>query len=85
MKELKTIHGETFLVEDGGHRGTTYKRLILGIESKMTLFKNDNPFDLRKENIVVYDTRSEFIGTHRVVSIAIGHCGREKCNERLSR
>ena len=45
----------------GGHRGATYKKLILGIESKITLFKNDNPFDLRKENIVIYDTRSEFI------------------------
>jgi len=90
MKELKTIHGVTFIVDDedyekakeyrwrllrdkrnkrcqvvmysgrkGGLEGTSYKKLILGLGSKWTLFKNDNPLDLRKENIMVFDTRKE--------------------------
>ena len=93
MKELLTIQGETFLVDDEdyekakkyrwakktdrerfhivtyetiegfSYRGISYKRLILGIGSKMTLYKNDNPLDLRRENILVFDTRSEFISS----------------------
>jgi hypothetical protein len=83
MKELKTIHGETMLVDDEDyekakqyrwrvsyaygrgqvHTSTlpcfSYKKLILGLAGKMTLFKNDNPLDLRKENIMIFDTRSE--------------------------
>jgi len=47
----------------GVKRGTSYKKLILGLDSKMTLFKNDNPLDLRKKNIMIFDTRSEFIST----------------------
>jgi len=39
----------------------SYKELILGIKSKWTLYKNDNPFDLRRENIWVFDTRNECI------------------------
>lgn len=93
MKELKTIHGETLLVDDedyekakqyrwtikfdkklnrsqvftyaGEKRGFSYKRLILNTNSKMTLFKNDNPFDLRRENIMIFDTRSEFVSIMR--------------------
>jgi len=93
MKELKTIHGETILVDDedyenakqyrwtikfdkknnrkqiftyaGEKRGFSYKRLILNIDSKLTLFKNDNPLDLRKENIIIFDTISEFVSVIR--------------------
>ena len=42
-------------------RGTSYKKLILGLDSKMTLFKNNNPLDLRKKNIMVFNSKSEFI------------------------
>ena len=42
-------------------KAVSYKNLILGIKSKTTLFRNDNPFDLRRENIEIFDTRSEFI------------------------
>jgi hypothetical protein len=98
MRELKTIHGETFIVDDedyekakeykwsvhswkGHHTVITYfynkekhrsdscsyKKLILGIESKLTLHKNKNPFDLRRENILVFDTRSEHVkGLHEI-------------------
>ena len=41
-------------------KSATYKKLILGTGSKFTLQKNDNPFDLRKENIMVFDTKSEY-------------------------
>ena len=45
---------------NGKHYHTiTYKRLILGIEGKHTFYKNDNWLDLRKENILVFNTRSE--------------------------
>ena len=37
----------------------SYKKLILGLDSKMTLYKNDNPLDLRRENILVFDSQSE--------------------------
>ena len=47
--------------EAGWYRGVTYKKLILGLNSKMTLFKNDNPLDLRKENIMIFNTRSEYV------------------------
>ena len=88
MKKLKTIHGETILIDneyyekakqyrwttksdegrrhvvtcikvEGRHRNVSYKKLILGLGSKVTLYKNDNPLDLRRENIWVFDTRSE--------------------------
>ena len=39
----------------------SYKNLILGLNSKMTLFKNNNPLDLRRKNIIVFDTKSEYI------------------------
>jgi len=42
-------------------RGVSYKKLILGLGSKMTLHKNMNPMDLRRENILAFDTRSEYI------------------------
>ena len=86
MKELQTVHGETFLVDDEdyekakqyrwtlrtdsgrgdivtkieGFRRISYKRLILGLESKLTLYKNNNPLDVRKENLMVFDNRREF-------------------------
>ena len=86
MKELQTIRGETFIVDDEdyekakqyrwtvrvdegrprilttskGYSGSSYKKLILGLRGKFTLFKNDNYLDLRKENIMVFDTRSEY-------------------------
>jgi hypothetical protein len=91
MKELKTIHGETIIVDDDDYekakqfrwrlhfykkgkfqvetapraqddltKKISYKNLILGLESKITLFKNENPFDLRKENLLVFDSQGEF-------------------------
>ena len=86
MKELKTIRGETMLVDDqdyekakqykwminsstgkshvitwlkDANKPVSYKNLILGLGSKFTLYKNDNHLDLRRENIRVFDTRSE--------------------------
>ena len=90
MKELKTIRGETMIVDDEDyekakqykwyinmhkgrktvlhifynkekHRGgaITYKKLIMGIDAKLTLYKNDNPLDLRRENILEYNTLQE--------------------------
>jgi hypothetical protein len=53
------------------NKGITYKKLILGLTGKFTLFKNDNPLDLRKENIMVFDDRSEFVS-------AIGKIYRKK-------
>ena len=44
---------------DGWYRGISYKKLILNLGGKPTLFKNDNHFDLRKKNIIVFDTRKE--------------------------
>ena len=44
-------------------KGISFKKLILGINSKMTLHKNKNPFDLRRENILVFDSRSDYIST----------------------
>jgi hypothetical protein len=49
------------MVEGIPYRGVSYKRLILGMEAKWTLFKNGNPLDLRRENITVFNTASEFI------------------------
>jgi hypothetical protein len=46
--------------EEGWFRGISYKSLILGLGSKMTLHKNDNPFDLRRENIMAFDVESEY-------------------------
>ena len=91
MKELKTIHGEIFLVDDQDYekarqykwrlkhgknnrhqvitstrikdvyrKDISYKELILGLGSKMTLYKNNNFLDLRRENIMVFDNRREF-------------------------
>ncbi|MCL2596475.1 MAG: hypothetical protein FWD66_02190 [Paludibacter sp.] len=93
MKELKTIRGDKFLVDDEDyekaaqyrwtlitckgrrkvvtyHKFTdnpgksfiTYKSLILGLDLKWTMHKNDNPLDLRKENILVFKTRGECTG-----------------------
>jgi len=90
MKELQTIHGETFLVDDEDyekakqHKWTMtllngipnvitnnkshykpwknnilYKELILELESECLLFKNDNPLDLRRENIIIFDSKGE--------------------------
>ena len=88
MKKLKTIHGETIIIdyehyekakqyrwstksdegrlhvvtyikEEGRRKRVSYKKLILGLGSKVTLYKNDNPFDLRRDNIRVFDSRSE--------------------------
>ena len=56
------------------YKGVSYKRLILGLESKWTLFKNGNPLDLRKENIMVFNTISEFISV-------IGKRPKKKGNE----
>ena len=43
-------------------RVVSFKKLILGICSpKIALFKNDNSLDLRKENIFVFDSRSDFV------------------------
>ena len=39
----------------------SYKSLILGLGAKMTLFKNNNPLDLRKENIMAFDTKGELM------------------------
>ena len=87
MKELKTVHGETFLVDDEDYEkakqyqwmikvksgkqhifttskimnGQSYKNLILGIVGKKTLYKNNNPLDLRKENILVFKTINELL------------------------
>jgi hypothetical protein len=92
MKELKTIQGETLLVDDEDYEkakeyrwtaftnngsckvitchkspdkswksNITYKKLILGLDSKKMLFKNDNPLDFRRENIMLFDTKGERI------------------------
>ena len=106
MKKLKTIYGDTILVDDDNYeiakqynwsvkvdnktqrrevityskikdinnkevskeivpkkvlqKGITYKRLILDLGTKVALFKNENPFDLRKENLIVFNTPKEF-------------------------
>ena len=86
MKELQTIHGETFIVDDEDYeramqyrwttsrsktgrkqvissgqkdKSRTYKQIILGTLGKFTLYKNENPMDLRRENILVFDMQSE--------------------------
>ena len=80
MKELQTIRGITFLVDDedyekakqyrwtintSGHvittstNGSTYKQIILDTHGKFTLYKNKNPLDLRRDNILVFDTQKE--------------------------
>ena len=87
MKELKTIHGETMLVDDEDYetakeyrwivnkdssrdnkgqvftmikgKKKSYKKLILGLNAVATLHKNDNRLDLRRENILAFDSRSE--------------------------
>lgn len=41
-------------------RGYSYKKLILGLDGKITLHKNKNPLDLRRKNIIVFNNRSEF-------------------------
>ena len=88
MKELKTIRGETMLVDDEDYetakeyrwltigkkspqvytylngkerKAISYKRLILGINARMTSFKNGNPFDLRRKNIITFETVGDFI------------------------
>lgn len=90
MKELKTIHGIPFFVDDedyekakqyrwliknnngrqhiitqlrdseGKYHHHYFKTLILGLGGKYTLHKNDNPFDLRKENLAVFNTNAEY-------------------------
>ena len=92
MKELKTIRGETFLVDDEDYEKAkqykwriksknerhiivassklekrTYKQVILGTDASCTLYKNDNPFDLRRENIWVFDTKDEYRKAHRKI------------------
>jgi len=42
-------------------KGVSYKKIILGMGLKMTLHKNMNPLDLRKENILVFNSRSEYV------------------------
>jgi hypothetical protein len=37
----------------------SYKELILGMKSKFTLQKNKNPFDLRRDNILVFESKRE--------------------------
>ena len=39
----------------------TYTKLILDINTNFILFKNENPLDLRKENIMVFETKGEFV------------------------
>jgi len=63
---IKSSKGKRQVVTYSQRKGSpyeeaSYKKLILGLVSKMTLFKNDNPLDLRKENIIVFDTKSEFM------------------------
>ena len=90
MKELQTLRGITFIVDDedyekakqyqwlikknesspkiitqikdneGKYRHFYYKTLIMGLGGKYTLNKNENPFDLRRENIEVFDTNAEY-------------------------
>ena len=61
---IESRNGRSHVVTSGTFNGKcyhsiTYKRLILGIEGKVTFYKNDNPLDLRKSNIIVFNTRSE--------------------------
>ena len=71
----KSMRVRTYSKKDGlVYRGETYKKLILGLDSKMTLFKNKNHLDLRRENILVFDNRSDFIG-------AMGKIYRKKSTE----
>ena len=86
MKELKTIHGETIIVDDEDYekarqyrwttrtnngkkrvlttskelRGQSYKHVILNTKGKWTTHKNGNNLDFRKENIIVFETKSEY-------------------------
>ena len=90
MKELKTICGETFLVDDEDYEkakqhtwtkailngycniitnnkshykpwknNIPYKEMILGLETEWILCKNNNPLDLRRENILIFNTKIE--------------------------
>jgi hypothetical protein len=94
MKELQTVRGITFLVDDEDYEKAkhynwilktdrrtdkgrvhvqtiirdkethkqktfTYKKLILGINSNFTLYKNGNPLDLRRENILGFDNKTD--------------------------
>ena len=40
--------------------GTTYKEIILGLGSKRIMFKNGNPLDLRRKNLLIYSL-SEYL------------------------
>ena len=91
MKKIKTIHGETMLIDDEDYdtaiqyrwtvmkrpsgfwqvcisskgkgdfpTGTLYKNLVLKLDSKYILFKNKNHLDLRRENLLIVDTRGEY-------------------------
>lgn len=43
----------------------TFRQLILGIDSIRTRFKNGNSLDLRRENLILYDTMAEFLDAIR--------------------
>ena len=90
MKKIKTVCGETMIVddedykkakqykwrvrtykgiryivtrvkrEDGVWETLPYRKVVLELGAKQTYFKNRNRFDLRKENILVFETNQEY-------------------------
>ena len=64
VSRSKGRHGEykKVVTYSKGNKGVTYKKLILGYGAKMTLHKNMNPLDLRRENLLVFDSKSEYVG-----------------------
>jgi hypothetical protein len=79
----KDKHGHVVTRING--KAISYKNLILGISTeKRTLFKNNNPLDLRKENIMVFDTVSEYVNAlHKTGRIRAN--GEYKFNESVSK
>ena len=60
----------------------SYKRLILGIGAPRTMPKNGDPFDLRKENIVSYDTVADFFAA--IQKKRKVHNGHRELNTKIS-
>ena len=74
---IRTCNGRhsvlTFLLnkEKGRTIAFSYKELVLGIKSKLTLYKNDNPFDLRRENILIFNSRKECLkAIHEIYEVS---------------
>ena len=61
-------------------KGISYKTIILKLGSKQTLHKNNNHLDLRKENIIVFNSKQEYFATVKQFKNK-----RNKLNDKISK